>query len=78
MVTESKSENQRDVHWSAKKAKSSTAYLARMVDYAPEALIATDNHHKVLGWNNAAERIYGWSAESVANFLVNLLCGLTL
>jgi len=40
-------------------------YFDGMVEYVPEALIATDNQYVVIGWNVAAERIYGWKAEEV-------------
>jgi len=42
-----------------------TAFFASTVDYIPEALIAIDHDWKVIGWNLAAERIYGWTAGEV-------------
>jgi PAS domain S-box-containing protein len=40
-------------------------YFAEIADYLSEALIAIDKQHIVIGWNVAAERIYGWKASEV-------------
>jgi PAS domain S-box-containing protein len=38
---------------------------ARLLDAVGEAVIATDPRGKVVYWNEAAKRLYGWSAEEV-------------
>src|SRR5918995_712583 len=40
-------------------------FQERLLDAIGEALIATDVEGKVLYWNRAAEKLYGWSAEEV-------------
>jgi len=40
-------------------------FQGRLLDAVGEALIATDVEGKVLYWNRAAEKLYGWSAEEV-------------
>ncbi len=50
----------------------SASYFASMIDYIPDALIFTDNQYKVIDWNAAAERIYGWKAEEVLGKLLNV------
>jgi PAS domain S-box-containing protein len=40
-------------------------FQARMLDAVGEAIIATDVEGKVIYWNRAAEKIYGWSAEEM-------------
>jgi PAS domain S-box-containing protein len=42
-----------------------------MINDIPEAVIAIDDQHRVIGWNAAAERIYGWSAEEVMGRQLN-------
>ena len=44
-----------------------------MVDSIPEALIAVDNQNKVIGWNKAAERMYGWPAEEALGKVIDKL-----
>jgi PAS domain S-box-containing protein len=38
---------------------------ARMLDAVGDAVIAVDNDHKIIFWNKAATRIYGWRPEEV-------------
>ena len=40
-------------------------FQARMLDAVGEAVIATDVEGKVIYWNRAAEKIYGWFAEEM-------------
>jgi PAS domain S-box-containing protein len=40
-------------------------FQARLLDAVGEAIMATDLEGKILYWNAAAERLYGWSAEEV-------------
>jgi PAS domain S-box-containing protein len=45
--------------------KDHTSYLASLIDNISEALISTDPEFKILEWNAAAERMYGWKAAEV-------------
>jgi len=38
---------------------------ARMIDAVGDAVIAVDTDHKIIFWNEAATRTYGWSREEV-------------
>jgi PAS domain S-box-containing protein len=38
---------------------------ARMLDAVGDAVIAADTDHKIIFWNDAATRIYGWKQEEV-------------
>ncbi|MCK9581936.1 MAG: PAS domain S-box protein [Methanoregula sp.] len=38
---------------------------ARMLDAVGDAVIAVDPDHKIIFWNNAATRMYGWKPEEV-------------
>ena len=40
-------------------------YLARLLDYVNDAIIATDENLVLTAWNSGAERLYGWRAEEV-------------
>ncbi|WP_405597440.1 response regulator [Streptomyces sp. NBC_01410] len=42
-----------------------SARLAGLLDAAPVGIVETDTADRILRWNRAAERIYGWSAEDV-------------
>src|SRR5919206_1159991 len=42
-----------------------TQFQSRLLDAVGQALIATDMQRRVIYWNHAAERLYGWSAEEV-------------
>ena len=49
-------------------------FQARMLDAVGEAVIATDVEGKVIYWNRAAEKIYGWFAEEmIGQALVEIL-----
>lgn len=39
--------------------------LSAVIESAPVAIVEVDNEQRVRGWNPAAERIFGWSAEEV-------------
>ncbi|KKM72626.1 hypothetical protein LCGC14_1418640, partial [marine sediment metagenome] len=41
------------------------AKQAKLVENISEAIISTDLDFKIISWNNAAEKIYGWEAEEV-------------
>ncbi|MHA2296708.1 MAG: PAS domain S-box protein [Candidatus Hodarchaeales archaeon] len=40
-------------------------YQARLLDTISEAIISTDMNFIIKSWNNAAEKIYGWTEEEV-------------
>lgn len=42
-----------------------SARLAGLLDAAPVGIVETDASGRILRWNRAAERIYGWRAEEV-------------
>lgn len=41
------------------------SFHANLADYITDAVIATDCHDRITGWNAAAQGIYGWQAEEV-------------
>src|SRR5215211_7476677 len=45
-----------------------TQFKSRLLDAVGQALIATDRQRRVIYWNQAAERLYGWSAEEVMGY----------
>ncbi|HEX8529546.1 MAG TPA: PAS domain S-box protein [Cytophagales bacterium] len=40
-------------------------YKEKLLDSVSEAIIATDVHFNITGWNRGAEQVYGWKAEEV-------------
>ncbi len=40
-------------------------YMSSLLDQITDAVIATDEHFVITGWNQAAERLYGWRADEV-------------
>jgi diguanylate cyclase (GGDEF)-like protein/PAS domain S-box-containing protein len=59
-----------------KRTEERILFKTRLLDAVGEAVIATDVEGKVIYWNRAAEKLYGWSAEEVigqtlAEFLVS-------
>ena len=46
-----------------KEAERRLAYQALMLENVYDAIIATDAQLNITGWNRAAERIYGWTAD---------------
>ena len=51
----------------------SAAFLAAIVDSAEDAILAKDLDGKILYWNAAAERMYGYSAEEAVGQSIGLL-----
>ncbi|HEX7020016.1 MAG TPA: PAS domain S-box protein [Gemmatimonadaceae bacterium] len=49
------------------------ARLAALVDASPEAIIGQDLEGKVVTWNPAAERLFGWRADEIIGRPVDLL-----
>ena len=45
-----------------------TRFKSRLLDAVGQALIATDRQRRVIYWNQAAERLYGWLAEEVMGY----------
>jgi PAS domain S-box-containing protein len=41
---------------------------ARMLDAVGDAVIATDTHNKIIYWNDAATRTYGWTPKEVIGY----------
>lgn len=48
-------------------------YMASLLDITSDAVIATDNHFVVIGWNRMAERMYGWTAEEALGHSISEL-----
>ncbi len=48
-----------------RRAEDMAYFQARLLDEVGEAVIATDPSGKILYWNRAAERLYGWKATEV-------------
>lgn len=51
----------------------SSAFLAAIVNSAEDAILAKDLDGKILYWNAAAERIYGYTAEEIVGKSISLL-----
>jgi PAS domain S-box-containing protein len=51
----------------------SAAFLAAIVDSAEDAILAKDLDGKILYWNTAAERMFGYAAEEIVGKSVSLL-----
>jgi PAS domain S-box-containing protein len=49
-----------------KRAEDQMCEQARLLDLIHEAVIVRDMEHRILYWNNSAERIYGWTAREAA------------
>jgi two-component system, cell cycle sensor histidine kinase and response regulator CckA len=48
---------------------------ALMVDYTRDAILTRDLEDRIVSWNKAAERLYGWTAaEAIGQNIYNLLC----
>ncbi|MBN1875014.1 MAG: PAS domain S-box protein [Anaerolineae bacterium] len=47
--------------------------LQALIDYSPLAIIMLDLNSHILLWNNAAEKIYGWTAQEVLGKFVPFL-----
>jgi PAS domain S-box-containing protein len=47
------------------KEKLNNSACGNLIDTIQEAVILTDENHLITGWNNAAEKIYGWQANEV-------------
>lgn len=54
-----------------KQAEEQFLYYARIAQSNLDAVIATDIDYKILSWNEAAERLYGWKQEEVLGRSVN-------
>ncbi|MEQ9031363.1 MAG: PAS domain S-box protein, partial [Aggregatilineales bacterium] len=48
-----------------KQAEEAIRFQARLLDTVGQAVIASNMEGKLIYWNRAAERLYGWSAEEV-------------
>jgi len=45
--------------------RATNAILQSLVEASPLAIVTIDRHHRVLMWNPAAERLFGWTADEV-------------
>ncbi len=51
-------------------------YLESVIDSTPDAIVTTDNKHRVIEWNPGAERLFGYSRDEViGKELDNLITG---
>ena len=48
-----------------KRAEEQIRFQRRLLDAVGQAIIATDPQGKIIYWNRAAEKLYGWSTEEV-------------
>lgn len=48
-----------------KRVEDQISFQRRLLDAVGQAIIATDPQGKIVYWNRAAEKLYGWSAEEV-------------
>jgi PAS domain S-box-containing protein len=59
---------------SRKEMEKHLAYQAMLLDNVHDAIIATDEKLRVTSWNNAAQRLYGWTeAEAMGQNVTELL-----
>ena len=56
-----------------RKLKASEKKFSTILDTATDAIISIDEHHKIVLFNNAAERIFGYSRDEVFGKNLNLL-----
>ena len=57
-----------------KKAVDKIRFDAELLNTVGQSVIATDSNGVVIYWNNAAEKIYGWSsAETMGKCIINLI-----
>jgi len=48
-----------------KRADEQLRYQANLIDNVSDAIISMDMAHKIVSWNKAAEKIYGWKQDEV-------------
>lgn len=53
-----------------KKAEESIRYQANLLEQVSDAIISTDENFRIITWNKAAEKIYGWKASEMIGRLV--------
>ncbi|MCU0534553.1 MAG: PAS domain S-box protein [Hydrococcus sp. Prado102] len=56
-----------------KEAEEKIREQAALLDVATDAIFVCDLHNKILFWNKAAERLYGWTKEEVLGENISLL-----
>jgi PAS domain S-box-containing protein len=62
----------------SKKIQNENKFQANLLNNVGQAIIATDLHGNVIYWNNAAEKIYGWSSvEAIGQNIIGLTPALT-
>jgi diguanylate cyclase (GGDEF)-like protein/PAS domain S-box-containing protein len=49
------------------------AYQARLLENVHDAIFATDERHRITFWNQAAQRMYGWTAKEAIGVQVHRL-----
>lgn len=52
------------------RAHASHEMLRSLIDVAPQAIVALDRDYRVTLWNDAAEKLFGWSAREVLGAVV--------
>lgn len=58
-----------------KRAEARIERQARLLDQTQDAIVVHDLDHRILYWNQGAERVYGWSAEeAVGRQMDELIC----
>ena len=56
---------ERKLRMAESRARSTSEMLQSLIDAAPQAIIVIDERVRVTGWNRAAEKLFGWTAEEV-------------
>ncbi|MFC1572281.1 PAS domain S-box protein [Candidatus Eisenbacteria bacterium] len=54
-----------------RRATDNALYHAQLLENVSDGVIATDLDHRIVRWNKAAERIYGWTAAEASGQLVD-------
>ena len=54
-----------------KKIEKQLYYQANLLENVSDAVISTDNEFRIVSWNQAAERLYGWRADEVTGKIFN-------
>ena len=55
------------------RARATSEMLQSLIDAAPQAIIVVDERIRVTGWNRAAEKLFGWTAEEVMGKFVPIV-----
>jgi PAS domain S-box-containing protein len=64
---------ERKLRTAESRARATSEMLQALINAAPQAIIVVDERIRVTGWNHAAEKLFGWTAEEVMGKAVPIL-----